>query len=320
LTYWIGVDEAGYGPNLGPLVVAATCWRVDTGLNTSDAVDFYTLLEKSVSSSIAADRLAIADSKLVFKGGQGLRHLEEAVLATSFASTAKLPCWNEPAGTEQATCVPLAPWYQQAAATFPLVSSPTEIESKRDQLQRDCLGQGIELCDVRTAFVPAARFNQLLAKWGNKSNVLTAVTMRLVREVVERCRELGGQPIRVVCDKHGGRNRYVAALQHAFPESHWTIECESRAESRYRGFDSTMPMQVAFRAKGEGFLPAALASITAKYHREVAMLAFNQFWQSRLPNIRSTAGYPVDAKRFVAEIENVRATLKIDRDILWRRK
>ena len=29
MTLVIGTDEAGYGPNLGPLVVAATAWRVD---------------------------------------------------------------------------------------------------------------------------------------------------------------------------------------------------------------------------------------------------------------------------------------------------
>ena len=27
----IGTDEAGYGPNLGPLVVAATIWRTSEG-------------------------------------------------------------------------------------------------------------------------------------------------------------------------------------------------------------------------------------------------------------------------------------------------
>ena len=31
MTLVIGTDEAGYGPNLGPLVVAATAWQVDAG-------------------------------------------------------------------------------------------------------------------------------------------------------------------------------------------------------------------------------------------------------------------------------------------------
>ena len=30
MPYLVGTDEAGYGPNLGPLVVSATVWRVDS--------------------------------------------------------------------------------------------------------------------------------------------------------------------------------------------------------------------------------------------------------------------------------------------------
>ena len=30
----IGVDEAGYGPNLGPLAVCATAWRIPSELNS----------------------------------------------------------------------------------------------------------------------------------------------------------------------------------------------------------------------------------------------------------------------------------------------
>ena len=32
MTYLIGTDEAGYGPNLGPLVISATVWRVPDGV------------------------------------------------------------------------------------------------------------------------------------------------------------------------------------------------------------------------------------------------------------------------------------------------
>ena len=50
--------------------------------------------------------------------------------------------------------------------------------------------------------------------------------------------------------------------------------------------------------KGEEFLPTALASMTAKYLRELSMRAFNEFWCARVPGLRPTAGYPGDAPRF----------------------
>ena len=32
MSYLIGTDEAGYGPNLGPLVISASVWHVPDGL------------------------------------------------------------------------------------------------------------------------------------------------------------------------------------------------------------------------------------------------------------------------------------------------
>ena len=54
-----------------------------------------------------------------------------------------------------------------------------------------------------------------------------------------------------------------------------------------------------FRTKGEEFLPTALASMTAKYLRELSMRAFNEFWCARVTGLRPTAGYPMD----VAEVQ-----------------
>ena len=65
MTYIIGVDEAGYGPNLGPLVIAATAWEI--------ADDSWTDLFARVSPEIArpADRsadttLVVGDSKQLY--------------------------------------------------------------------------------------------------------------------------------------------------------------------------------------------------------------------------------------------------------------
>ncbi len=45
----------------------------------------------------------------------------------------------------------------------------------------------------------------------------------------------------------------------------------------------------------------------AKYIRESAMKLFNSWWVKRVPGIRPTAGYPQDARRFIADIKAAKA-------------
>src|SRR5437588_4915474 len=95
--YLIGTDEAGYGPNLGPLVVSATVWRVE---DSPRGVDLYERLYPAVTKDPCdasdprepsrndaeakprpATRLWIADSKVVYRPAQGLAALELGVQA-----------------------------------------------------------------------------------------------------------------------------------------------------------------------------------------------------------------------------------------------
>ena len=57
-----------------------------------------------------------------------------------------------------------------------------------------------------------------------------------------------------------------------------------------------------------------------KYLREVCMRQFNRFWSTHVPGIKPTAGYPVDAKRFFAEIQPAMAKLGLTADQVWRKK
>jgi hypothetical protein len=72
--------------------------------------------------------------------------------------------------------------------------------------------------------------------------------------------------------------------------------------------------------QGERYLPTALASMTAKYLRELSMRAFNEFWCARVPGLRPTAGYPTDAPRFKREIDALQRELAIDDHVLWRNR
>jgi hypothetical protein len=77
-------------------------------------------------------------------------------------------------------------------------------------------------------------------------------------------------------------------------------------------------VEVRFHTKAESHLPAALASMASKYLRELAMEALNGFWCRRVDGLHRTAGYPLDAKRFKAEIAAVQAELGIEDRRLWR--
>ena len=53
MTLLIGTDEAGYGPNLGPLVVAATAWWIDARAEAAEAVLTTALLEVDAATATA---------------------------------------------------------------------------------------------------------------------------------------------------------------------------------------------------------------------------------------------------------------------------
>jgi hypothetical protein len=107
-------------------------------------------------------------------------------------------------------------------------------------------------------------------------------------------------------------------LQQQFPEMLVEVHGEGAAESIYRWGPAETRIDVRFRPGAEAFLPTALASMTSKYLRELAMRAFNDFWCGRVSGLAPTAGYPRDAQRFLAAIESTQAELGIAKAVLWR--
>ena len=80
-----GMDEAGLGPRVGPLVVTAIRFELES---ESEVTSIDRLLSPSVSKDAdpGGNRIRVDDSKVVFRGPQGMAHLEKAALSFWYAS------------------------------------------------------------------------------------------------------------------------------------------------------------------------------------------------------------------------------------------
>ena len=113
-------------------------------------------------------------------------------------------------------------------------------------------------------------------------------------------------------DKHGGRTYYRGPLQEALPLVPIEVVRETPAESRYRLARGGAQVDLVIREKADGSaLPVALASMYAKYLREVFMARFNRWWQARAGHVAPTAGYWTDYQRWSAEMVSLLAGLEL---------
>lgn len=321
MPYLIGTDEAGYGPNLGPLVISATVWHApDQAANG----DLYSLLDGVVSRTFRGrsnpTSIPIADSKTLYKPGGGLAALEYGVLSTLAATGIKVANWREAwqaLAPHSQPWLAAIPWYRAFDRNLPLDADPEQVQCLSERFQQRIDDIAVRLVTIRSVAVFPEEFNDRVDQTGSKGAVLSGLTIELIKQLLA---PLGDEAILVQCDKHGGRNKYGPLLQQAFPDHLVEVRGEGRAQSIYRWGPPNRRVEIRFVAKGESFLPSALASMASKYLRELAMMAFNQFWKKHVPGLKATAGYPADARRFKSDIAACQTRLQIADRILWRNR
>lgn len=339
----IATDEAGYGPRLGPLVVAATAWRLSPDVDWEDAAR--RLAEPVESPSLGM--LCVDDSKKLYRGGGATgRGAGSTARLDAIASAAA--AWVDaprPDGDYRAWLRRLAPddfegltrqpWFAALADAQgdPVASGDAAVDS----LLNHWGGGQMRLVGIAARVIDAARFNCLLESKANKADLLSNLTCELAVRLLQRHATDGdaAAEVQIFSDRHGGRARYAALLQHHCPEWSLRVVAEGPRLSEYLLMSadgesrwSQPSLRWRFTVGGDCYPPVAMSSIIAKSTRERLMRYFNDFFAAawnREPNpngvrLKPTAGYAVDADRFLAQTATLRRQLAIPDERLIRAK
>jgi hypothetical protein len=209
------------------------------------------------------------------------------------------------------------PCYGVPARSLPLVLTTPEILIAANVLGAAMSIAGVELVALRCEIVDEIQYNQIIQNTGNKAETTATAFGRHLRTVWDIfSREDPETRIGIVCDRLGGRAQYSGLLERELDGCRVEVVEESDIKSLYAltGRDALGRERragVSFLVEGESaHMPVALASMVAKFVRELAMLRFNQHWGAARvaalgQEIKPTAGYRNDAHRWLEEIGEV---------------
>ncbi|MCI0362675.1 MAG: hypothetical protein L0Y44_02295 [Phycisphaerales bacterium] len=318
---YAGIDEAGYGPMLGPLCVAYSVFTIpDHDPDRAGACDLWKRLKKAVCKKRAdrRRRIAIDDSKKIKLPNDGnvhpLRFLERGVLGVHMAMSDCPGCDGDLLSNLKAA-ISSAPWYD-SSTQLPVAHTLDELRIAAARLRKTMLTESITCEDLRCEAIDTQVFNQQVEAMGTKSSVNFCSVLRHIDAIWSRWPT---EHPRVVVDRQGGRTHYLDDLLRAWPGTHIQILAETDTLSRYRLERDGSFITISFLVEAESaHLPVALASMIAKYVRELMMLRLNRYFQSIMPELKPTAGYTEDARRYITDIEPLISQLNIERKLLIR--
>lgn len=315
-----GIDEAGYGPLLGPLLVSVAALEVPDELLRAD---LWEVLGKAVAKEKKhlKGRLLITDSKKAYTPSSGISHLRRTVLSCLAVTDREVRRPETAAELLNRLCPSAAerlveyPWHRNLGQ-LPLGDNPQAVDVSAAILRRTLDEHGIHLKSLSARCLDVGYYNRRVEAVRNKSRVLFGELCGLIDELVAA--EHAG-PFQFIVDRQGGRVNYHQELLRMFPESELTIVRQDEKMSSYEMGIGGKSIRIHFAAGADGrFLPVCLASMVSKYIREILMESQNAFFLGLCETLKPTAGYWQDGQRFVKDLAEKLPDFSYDRDKLIR--
>ena len=301
---YAGIDEAGYGPMLGPLCVAQSIFSVEEWAPGEKAPDLWTILGEAIGKTKrdAKTKIAVGDSKTLklsnsVKTKHPLVHLERAVLAFLGARDGAFPTTDIQLFESLGAKLEDQPWYDGDPIGLPLGTGKDLLGVDVSHLRTVMKRQRVELVELQVQIIDVSAFNEIYLSRRSKAAATELGLLHHLRSA--QARRARFEHTRIICDRQGGRTRYHAMLSGVFSDLE-TREESARA-SRY-GVGEELGVLLTPKAD-DAYFPVAMASMAAKLVRELAMMRFNRYWSTRQSEIKPTAGYVKDARRWLADMQ-----------------
>ncbi len=300
----IGIDEAGYGPLLGPLVVAGTAFRVaDDGRDGDLRRRLKGVVVRRAARTRGSARplpIPIDDSKAIH-GRYGLAGLARGLgahcAARAVAPPGDLAALIESYAEQEPATLRRLPWY----AHLDRVRMPPypPLPPLVDRLAR----RGVEVLDLRVLPLPAPDLNEAFDIYDNKARVLGIAAGQVALGLLARH---PGEDAEIVFDRQGGRLDYAAYLADLFPFATVTKVPSAPKSAHYRVEQGDRRHRIRFETRGDSVsLAVGWASMMAKLVRELLMDGLNAWFLERVPDVKRTAGYTTDGRRFLEDVAPV---------------
>jgi len=298
----VGIDEAGYGPILGPLVVSSAAFAVPAELLKAD---LWHVLNKSISNrkKHLAGRLLIADSKKAHNKRDGIKHLQRTVLSC-------LSCLEKKPVTAADLLSLLCPDSLQRLSGYPwhknldshkIIANEADIAIACSAFMNDMGTNDMKLLELRSSCLDVAHYNKMVNAVKNKSRVLFTAVCQLMKTAFDN---FGEDELQIVVDRQGGLTHYRPALQRMFEDMGLKIIEETDAHSSYELTGGGRKMKLHFVIKADDrFMPVSLASMVCKLLRELLVSDMNRYFLGFSPELKPTAGYWKDGLRFIEDLK-----------------